>query len=45
MSVAIAAALKPLALLAICTALAAVRYAVMRLMPESRLKRLLLKDV
>lgn len=45
MSVAIAAALKPLALLAICTGLAAVRYAVMRLMPESKLKRLLLKDV
>lgn len=45
MSAAIAAAIKPFALLAICTALAAVRYGIIKWMPESKLKRLLLKDV
>ena len=42
---AIAMALKPFALLAVLTALAAVRYAVIKWMPESRVKRILLKDV
>lgn len=41
----LAMAVKPFLLLAVLTALAAVRYGVIKLMPESRLKRLLLKDV
>lgn len=45
MTTALAMALKPFFLLAFLTALAAVRYAVIKLMPDCWLKRILLKDV
>ncbi len=45
MAIFLAALLKPIALLAILGALLAVRHAVIQWMPDSRLKRLLLKQI